>query len=259
MADRAPIRGTGALPVLMRPAPHRRSAPAMERAHAGFSLTELLVVLAVIVLVIGVAIPAVNLLSGRQSIESAQNQIASVLSLARGRALALQRETGLFFYIDPSSDRFAMRIVEVVHRGGMVIDLVPDMDMHLLPAGVAMQFPVGGTTGGARSTPGYVGFNPVGNNNIPVGGAILFDRQGRLLVTNYALASGTELGRMLDLSADGSISHLGVVLFHRGDFTSRFTFEDPSGYPQVEREEESWLDENGHLLLINRYSGTFVE
>lgn len=263
MADRALIRGTGALPVRINQASHGRGSRVGEGVRRGFSLTELLVVLGVILLILAVAVPAVNLLTGQRSIAVAQNQLAAVLAQARGRALALQRETGLFFYLDPTSDRFAMRTIEVVGRQGsvQVIDLVLGTDGHLLPGGVGVQFPVAGATGSARTAQGYVGFNRLGGSQVPVGGAILFDRQGRLLIANCVAVPDTALGKMLGASSNiESTTHLGVVLFERGPFADRFTFEDPSsGYPANEREEETWLDENGHLLLINRYSGTFVE
>lgn len=263
MADRAPIRDTGALPVRANRTLHGRDSRAAGGAHPGFTLTELLIVLTIIILVIGIAIPAVNLLSGRRSIATAQNQLSSVLSLARSRALALQRETGLFFYVDPDSDRFAMRMVDVIGRAGAVhvIDMVPGTDVHFLPAGVGMQFPIAGTTGAARSTRGYDGFNRHGGADVLWGGAILFDRQGRLLIADFGLTDQTALGDMLGVSGSHTaLSHLGVVFFERGPFIDQFTLEDPaSGYPQSERDEESWLDENGRLLLINRYSGTFVE
>lgn len=268
MADRAPIRSTGAAPVRLRHLPHGPLAPA---GGGAFTLTEMVVVLGVIVLILAIAVPAVNLLSGSRSEAWAQNLLTAVLSQARGRAQALQRETGVLFYIDPATDRIAARMIEVVAHAGNLrqIDLVPQQDVYLLPPGVAIQFPTGAATGGTRTQPGYTGFNPVSGGSTRVGGAILFDRQGRLLVAPYWVraqvgSTQTTLGALLGLTSNAvpsspPVSHIGLTIFQRAPFEEQFTMEDPSGYPTEERNEERWLDENGTLLLINRYSGTFVE
>lgn len=270
MTDRAPIRGTGCPPVLSPYASRAGSPCRSGQARTAFSLTELLVVMAVIVAIIGIAIPVIGVLSGQQSIESAQNQLAAVLGQARGRALALQRETGLLFHIDPAGDRIAARVVDVVGRYDAPyqkvhqLDLVPQMDPHLLPGGVWMQFPVA-ASGGRTEYTGSV--DAAGGT--PILGAILFDKQGRLLIAPWWVqaeqgGAQTALGNLVGLSdnslpADAQIptSHLGMVLFERAPFQDRFGLDDGTG--SDEEQEHQWIDENSRLLLINRYSGTFVE
>jgi prepilin-type N-terminal cleavage/methylation domain-containing protein len=261
--------------------PNRRSPIANRKSQiantspSAFTLIELLVTLGIIVLILAIAIPAVNLLTGERSIEGAQNQIAAELSLARSRAQSLQREGGLLFYLDPASDRVGMRHVtasprelnSTIVRG---LELMPETDPVLLPGGVTMQFLfVGDQPGGLQSEHRYTGFNRLDEDNAGArfGGVVLFDSQGRVLVTPTWPLVGTAAAELLgtDISSlaeyPGPVRSLvGFVLVDRANFTGQFDVgEDLSKYEQGEQDEEEWLDENARLLLLNRYNGTFVQ
>ena len=65
------------------------------RAKDGaFTLTELLIVVAIIVLMIGLAVPIMGVLTGNRSVDGAQNIIQSMLNESRMQAIAQQRDTG---------------------------------------------------------------------------------------------------------------------------------------------------------------------
>jgi len=64
------------------------------------TLNELLIVIAIIVLMIGLALPAFNALSGSRSLESAQNQVSAYLGQARAQAIGVQEARGVFFFLD---------------------------------------------------------------------------------------------------------------------------------------------------------------
>src|SRR5262245_38098701 len=66
-----------------------------------FTVTELLIVIGIIVLVIALAVPAFNVITGSKSIESANNQISAFLARARNEAIGLQEIRGIAFYPDP--------------------------------------------------------------------------------------------------------------------------------------------------------------
>ena len=87
----------------------------MKAARAcAFTLTELLVVIALIVLILGLAVPAFNLISGSGSIDQAQNQIATMLAQAQATAIARENCVGVLFYKDTAADRTALALVEKV-------------------------------------------------------------------------------------------------------------------------------------------------
>lgn len=278
--------------------PLRASVPPRPRAFGGgfrsaFTLTELLITIGIIVIVLAVAVPAFNVLSGQRSLEGAQNQIAAELSLMRSRCQSAQREGGVVFYLDAATQRIMMR--PVVARQAQpdtlnitpasrvenmepvrIIDFLPESDPVLVPGGVAMQFLYpGDLPGGLSTSHRFTGFNRLpgaSNAAAAFGGVILFDASGRIMVVPVWLHDPTgprsALAELFDVGNDtinqairGPVrSQIGLVLVDRAAFTGRFDLgEDLSAYTQADEEEERWLTENGVLLLLNRYNGTFVQ
>src|SRR5436305_14433708 len=78
----------------------------------GFSLTEILIVIALIVLMLALALPAFNFITGGKSIDGAMDQISAFLSRARTAAVGLQEVPGVMFYIDPKTDREMMTLAK---------------------------------------------------------------------------------------------------------------------------------------------------
>ncbi|MGC4031299.1 MAG: prepilin-type N-terminal cleavage/methylation domain-containing protein [Tepidisphaeraceae bacterium] len=83
--------------------------------RAGFTLMELLVVMGILVILLVIALPIFDYITGARSAEAGVN-VASAM-VGRARALALNREddkyVGVLFYNEPDTDRDAMQIVEV--------------------------------------------------------------------------------------------------------------------------------------------------
>src|SRR5690242_4684536 len=88
--------------------PHRRDT---SRRRCGFTLVELLVVILLILLIIALAVPAFNMITGSRSVEAAQNMIAAMLGRARAEAISRQKKIGVFFFVDPATDRSAIALV----------------------------------------------------------------------------------------------------------------------------------------------------
>lgn len=229
---------------------------ALLRARAGFSLTELIIVVGIIILFIAVAVPAFNLITGRQSIAGAQNILSAEVANVRMRAIGQQRPMGLLFVVD-SAERVAIHRLELVDRANdyVLLDRVPEADPVLLPAGIGVQF----VRAAGSPTGRYAGFIDGGK---PVGRVMLFSASGRLDLTPFWFrANGTQLGQMLDLSSNtppggaGLTPEVGLVLFDRASFASQFNPADTGD----EDAEEDWLDSNGTLLILSRYNGTFVQ
>jgi prepilin-type N-terminal cleavage/methylation domain-containing protein len=82
-----------------------------DRVH-GFTLVELLTVLGIIVVILAVAIPVFDSMTGNHSTAAAQNTIASTLATARADAIYNRQITGVFFFLDPATGRFAMAEVQ---------------------------------------------------------------------------------------------------------------------------------------------------
>jgi prepilin-type N-terminal cleavage/methylation domain-containing protein len=83
----------------------------MSHRRTAFTLIELLVVIGIIVLIVTLAIPAFNIITGGRSIDSAQNQVSAILGRARADAVGLQEERGVFFYQETAGGRVTAAIV----------------------------------------------------------------------------------------------------------------------------------------------------
>lgn len=93
-----------------RPACLRAWVPAC-RIRPAFTVTELLIVIGIIVVMIALAVPAFNLISGNKSVDAANNQISALLGRARNEAIGLQEVRGVFFYPDPATNRYVAALV----------------------------------------------------------------------------------------------------------------------------------------------------
>jgi prepilin-type N-terminal cleavage/methylation domain-containing protein len=78
----------------------------------GFTLTELLIVITLIVIILGIAIPTLSTLTGSRSTESAKNQIAAMLGRTRNLALSQQQEMGMLVFADPQTNQTTLAIVQ---------------------------------------------------------------------------------------------------------------------------------------------------
>ena len=192
--------------------PRAAARPGGRRA---FTLTELLIVIGLIVLVIALAVPAFRAMTGGRSIDAAQNQLSAVLGAARAEAIGLQKVRGVFFYLDPATERVnAVLVQDAAYQPepgegpdvapDLYLELVPDRDPVALPVGVGVQGIDDSNMDTSRNPPerrddGYVGYNNVladhvdgalPPNPVRYGGAILFDGYGRVVQKNYGFLLG---------------------------------------------------------------------
>ena len=98
--------------------PHRLMDGRTPGRRAGFTLTEILVVIGIIVLILAMAVPAFNYITGARSQEAATNIIGAMLSRARAEAINYQRNNeggrayvGVFFFVDPADERTKLALV----------------------------------------------------------------------------------------------------------------------------------------------------
>ena len=76
-----------------------------------FTLTEILIVIALIVLIIALAVPAFSYITGSRSVDAGENLVSAMLSRARSQAMQSNRVAGVAFFRDTVKDRTAMALV----------------------------------------------------------------------------------------------------------------------------------------------------
>ena len=211
---------------------NRQSAIGNRQSRRGFTLTEILIVIGLIVLMIALAVPTLSFLTGSRSVEGAQNNVSAMLGRARAEAIGLQEVRGVFFFLEKSTGRVAMALVREVQPPTTTftphsliaspppevwLDLVPESEFVTLPSGVGLQVIdeciVNAADPTQRLEDGYIGFNVRnagnGTQDVPThtayGGVILFDGSGQLVSRRHAFktfiqtTSGREATRMGDL------------------------------------------------------------
>lgn len=83
----------------------------IQNRSRGFTLMEILIVVAIILLVVSVAFPLFQVLRGSRSTEAAQNVVSAALGYARTRAINEGRPHGVLFFVDPANDSTRLWIV----------------------------------------------------------------------------------------------------------------------------------------------------
>ena len=275
-------------------------------ARSGFTLIEMLVVMAIIVLAVTLAIPAIRSLTGSRSEQAAQNSIAAFVASARANAIGLQQSRGVLFYVDKATDRVTLAQVMQspfqtgdpttgVTAGIVYLDIAPNIDALPLPPGIRVwtlldQYVPTTTPVESNPFPGYryLGFDDTTPyvtgtmDKAKLGGVILFDAQGRLLVTEYGFRFITKVPSLAstalqDLAfsttsttlpmanfgagpAQYLRSQIGFVMFDRETFNLlQPGVLNPDGNASTaESTIDPWIDTNSTPVLINRSNGTLM-
>ena len=84
---------------------------AAQPRRCAFTLIEILVVMTIIILIAAVAMPAFRFITGSRSVEGAQNIAGAMLGRARTLSVVDHQVRGVFFYLDPVTDRSTMALV----------------------------------------------------------------------------------------------------------------------------------------------------
>jgi hypothetical protein len=93
--------------------PILKSAIGNRQSAIAFTLTEVLIVIGIIVLVLAMAVPAFNFISGSRSIEGGENVCTAMLGPARNLAISTGSFIGVAFYLDPVTERTTLAVVKV--------------------------------------------------------------------------------------------------------------------------------------------------
>src|SRR6266567_180569 len=123
-------RREGLVGLLRRPSPSPlpEYRARVRPGRRGFTLVEMLVVISIIVLVVGMAVPLFRVMSTDRSVESGQNIVSAMLQRARSRAIGLQSPRGIFFFEDQATKKTAMVMVRIDDPTGTSAANVLELD-----------------------------------------------------------------------------------------------------------------------------------
>jgi len=232
-------------------------SPASPGRRSAFTLVEMLVAIAVIVVILTVGLPMFNSISDSHSIEVARNQMSAMLGRSRARAVGLYRCVGVAFFRDTATNRYVMREVQFLDPATKNVNFSPDSADEILPAGIGVQV--------VHSAVKPSGASPPFVERYVSMGVIMFDQRGILSAMPYTVASGSALATRSGVSFTSQVNtQIALAVYDREIFRNQgFTDDDPlfggSTPAATEAAEEAWLDTNGVALLVSRYQGTFME
>jgi len=194
-------------------------------SRPAFTLIELLVVISILVLMLALALPAFNYLTGSRSVDAAENTLSAYIGRARAEAIGLQEVRGVWFYIDPTSKRVTAALVhETSAPTGLTstiapirvdskhdkngdlsddfdvyLDLVSDTETVSLPPGITLQIiDTTALLAGVRQDDAYLGFNTSGRQGTGTADS----------ATTPAISSDTPVGGVLLFNGKGAIVSL---------------------------------------------------
>jgi|GEM_PF-1744876 len=223
--------------------------------RGAFTLLELLVVMAIVLIILAVSFPAYQRIMTGNNRKEAINSISVQVAAARSLALASQRETGLLFYEDPANRRqTAMVLVQALQTtaNGTEYGGIADRSPVLLPAHVKVATLSAGTAG-----PSFQHEGNSGGGSLRI---ILFDEQGGAVIRDSlrgfklgqpgdprAAQAAWNLGDPSATSTTGG-STLALVVYDAAAWT-----EETAGMSADERSQ--WLMGNTDMITVHPYTG----
>ncbi len=225
------------------------------RAPRAFTLIELMVVVAIIVILTAITLPAVKALTQGNSQKQAVNLVSALLANARGVAITSHKPAGLLFYEDPSSKSQTAAQVVIASTITLTTSAAPAINIIRAPSQAAQMLPYGvkiGTLANSNST-----FFNTGDAFTLHGRIILFDENGQLLLQNNLSrdpnltdAAAVAWNLSSDYSAPAIVIYDGNALqaaLQSGQIASN---SGANLFP--------WLQQHADILVINPYTGTII-
>ncbi len=116
------------------------------RSPGGFTLLEVLIALAVVVLVVGVSVPAMQRLYASSQYRGAIADVLGLLGSARHTAIRTGQAQDVL--VDPRERRVAAGSVEKILPESITLEVLGSVELNRDGAGVIRFYPDGGASGG---------------------------------------------------------------------------------------------------------------
>jgi prepilin-type N-terminal cleavage/methylation domain-containing protein len=239
----------------------------------GFTLIELLVVIGIIVILMLVAIPALNSIFNNASLTMAENQLRASIAQARSLAIRDRRMVGLVFFEPDATldktvfkdrathgDRTAYQVIVYDHADPGVDYFTPQVNSQATEGfgdptiyRSPEYLPRGLRVGVIDDSPGYplrTEFSP----DTVKARVIMFDASGQLVMRNRMAGgngSRTEWYLRGDVAASQGVSSPGFTIYDTNKLRNSV---DISNSARI----SDWIFRNANMYVINAYTGGIV-
>jgi len=241
---------------------NRRSAsPGRQRAvrtpqsaagARGFTIIELVVVITIMIILVGVTMPAIKSLTRNNNQKQAVNLLTSMIANAHSMALQTHMPAGLVIYED-SATKGQNSAQLIVSTAASQSDFVraPRSGPQPLPVGIRVAV----LDDGSSTT--FKGFRSGEYSTTGGGRIILFDGNGQLVLRNNLTASTDTASAALWFGSGANaagISKPGFVVYNSNDLQAakdkNLVTDDPS--------MAKWLQQFADVIIVNAYTGNVI-
>ena len=119
----------------------------MQKIRTGFTLVEILIVIAIMGIVLGLSLPKMGNMNDRNQMRSAKDGIASRMSTVRATAISTGRTSTL--YLAGDSIRYTLGTGAGEAAKGTTLDLYKQFGVKVISSGITIAFDGRGMTSGA--------------------------------------------------------------------------------------------------------------
>lgn len=96
--------------------------------NRSFTLIEMLVVMTIIIIILGMALPAISIMWKRAQVDSAHRKVSNLLLVAHARSMNWQHILyGVLFYVDPISNRQVAAFIDALSYPVVYDEKYPDV------------------------------------------------------------------------------------------------------------------------------------
>ena len=246
--------------------------------RTAFTMVELLTVLAIMVIVAAISIPAFAALFAGNNMVQAQNQLSAAVAGARTLAIQNHTDVALIFFEEPghtAESAYAYEQAFPGQSGGyslypLYLQPMLGESIQYLPKGVYVATLIGGTTNGGLALPPGVTTTTVPAN---ANRAIVFDAHGHLVVVNSLNAIWPETTAVPagstnwgTITVNGSNQPTGAYVPTANDFgpsSPGFILFEPANLPAADTATQSalgtYLAANSDITMISTYTGNVIQ
>ena len=253
--------------------------------RSAFTMVELLTVLAIMVIVAAISIPAFAALFAGNNMVQAQNQLSTAVAGARALAIQNHTDVALIFFEEPGHTAETAYAYEQAFPGqsggysanALYLQPMPKESIQYLPKGVYVATLIGGVNGtplydnSGLALPPTVTAAPYLPNNADR--AIVFNAHGHLVIVNAlnaiwpettpVPAGSTNWGT---ITVNGSNQPTGAYVPMAVDFgpsSPGFILFEPANLPAADTATQSalgtYLATNSDITMISTYTGNVIQ